>query len=236
MFRSSRTTRALAIAVGTGTLAVALSACTTASKASTANLPPAADLITASQTAMSGVQTVHFSIGVKGTLPGVPISAAQGDLTKTGDAKGTATVSVLGTNVETEFIIVDKTIYLKGATGGYTPEPLSAAAAFFDPSGILDPDRGIVKLLGTAQNPTTKALESVNGSDAYKIGITPDPAAVAAIVPGAGAGTTGDIWIDKTTHRVVKGVFTVPGTGGAQGATVTVEFSNFDAPVTVSAP
>jgi lipoprotein LprG len=88
----------------------------------------------------------------------------------------------------------------------------------------------------TAKNPTTEAIESVNGHDAYRVAVTPDPAAITSLVPGSGAGTTGKVWIDTTTHRLSKGVFTVPGSGSNKGATVTITLTNYNAPVTVNAP
>ena len=139
---------------------------------------------------MSTVQTVHFGIAVDGSLPGLPLSKAQGDLKANGDAKGSANISEFGVNVEVEFIIVNKTFYLKGVTGGYSPMPLSTASSIIDPSAILDPNRGVVQLMKTAKNPTTEAIESVNGHDAYRVAVTPDPAAIT--VAGAGLGRRHD--------------------------------------------
>lgn len=244
MSRSSRTftrtaPRTLAVIAVVAAVAVALSGCTS-KKASTNTaagpLPPAADLMTQSETAMTNVQTVHFTIDVKGQLAGLPISKAQGDLTKTGDATGTATVAMFGTNIEAKFVIVNKQYYFQGPTGGFQQLSQSDGAALFDPSSILDPTRGVVLLMQTAKDPKTEASESINGHDAYRVSLTPDPAAIASLVPGASAGTTGKIWVDAASHKVVKGEFIVPGAQANQPATVTINLSNFDAPVTVSAP
>jgi len=233
--------RALVMIACVAALAASLSACTgkkasSGSTTTTGSLPAAAGLMSQSETAMSNVQTVHFNIGVQGTLAGLPINGADGDLTKAGDAKGTATVKLLGQNIEAKFVIVNKIYYFQGPTGGFQQLSPSEGAALFDPSSILDPSRGVVHLMQTATNPKTLANESVNGHPAYKVSLTPDPAAVTALVPGAGANTTGVIWIDASSHNVVKGEFTVPGTGANATATVTITLSNFDAPVTVSAP
>jgi hypothetical protein len=63
---------------------------------------------------------------------------------------------------------------------------------------------------------------------------TIDPASISSLIPGAGAGTTGTIWIDQTSHRLAKGVFKIPSSG--KTATVTITLDNYDAPVTISAP
>ena len=87
--------------------------------------------------------------------------------------------------------------------------PLSSATSIYDPSAILDPNRGIPKVITTAQNAKTEArvdrrqdgIPGVgdSGSDREQ----PDP--------GLTGPVTGSIWIDTATHRVVKAVFSLPG-------------------------
>lgn len=226
--------------IATAALAVSvLGGCTHKKAVATTSsepLPAASDLMTQSEQAMSSLTSVHFGIDVKGTLPGLPLQSAQGDLTKEGNAKGSATITELGATIQADFVILGQTFYLKAGTGGYQSLPLSTASSIYDPSAILDPNRGVVKLMQAATNPKVEAKEQVNGKDAYKVSLTPDASSVSALIPGAGAGTTGTIWIDTSTKQVVKGVFTVPGKSGGQGATVTITMSNFNAPVTISAP
>jgi lipoprotein LprG len=227
----------MAVVAVTAALALTTAACSgKKAETSTSALPSGPTLMQQSEAAMATVQTVHFAIAIDGTLPGLPLSKAQGDLKASGDAKGSANISEFGVNVEVEFIIANNTFYLKGVTGGYSPMPLSTASSIIDPSAILDPNRGVVQLMKTAKNPTTEAIESVNGHDAYRVAVTPDPVAIKSLVPGSGAGTTGKIWVDTTTHRLSKGVFTVPGSGSNKGATVTITLTNYNAPVTVNAP
>jgi lipoprotein LprG len=226
----------MAVVAVVAALALTTAACSSKKPATTTALPSGASLMQQSEAAMATVQTVHFAIAVDGTLPGLPLSKAQGDLKANGDAKGSANISEFGVNVEVEFIIANKTFYLKGVTGDYSPMPLSTASSIIDPSAILDPNRGVVQLMKTAKNPKTEAIESVNGHDAYRVAVTPDPAAITALVPGSGAGTTGRLWIDTTTHRLSKGAFTVPASGSSKGATVTITMTNYNVPVTVNAP
>jgi lipoprotein LprG len=231
--------RTVAVLAGAALAVSVLGGCTHKKEATTSSsqpLPAASDLMTQSEQAMSNLSSVHFGIDVKGTLPGLPLQSAQGDLTKEGNAKGSASITELGSTIQADFVILGQTFYLKAGTGGYQSLPLSTASSIYDPSAILDPNRGIVKLMQAAQNPKVEAKEQVNGKDAYRISLTPDAGSVSALIPGAGAGTTGTIWIDAATKYLVKGVFTVPGSGGGQGATVTINISNFNVPVTISAP
>jgi lipoprotein LprG len=231
------TRRSVAVLAGAVLAVSVLGGCTDHKKAattSTGTLPAAADLMNQSEQAMRNLQSVHFGIDVNGTLPGLPLQSAQGDLTKEGNAKGSASIKELGSTIQADFVILGQTFYLKAGTGGYQSLPLSTASSIYDPSAILDPNRGVVKLMQAAKNPKVEAKEQVNGKDAYRVSLTPDTSTVNALIPGAGAGTTGTIWIDASTKHVVKGVFTVPGSG--QGATVTITMSNFNAPVQISAP
>lgn len=230
------TRRGVAVLAGAALAVSVLGGCTHKQPAAASGpLPAASDLVTQSEQAMSDLQSVHFSIDVKGTLPGLPLQSAQGDLTREGNAKGTATITELGATIQADFVILGQTFYLKAGTGGYQSLPLATASSIYDPSAILDPNRGLVKLMASAQNPKVEAREQVDGKGAYRVSLTPDPGSLNTLIPGAGAGATGKIWIDAASHQVLKGVFTIPGSG-KQGATVTITISNFNAPVTISAP
>ena len=59
------------------------------------------------------------------------------------------------------------------------------------------------------------------------------------MVPGVSDTTTGTVWLDKATSRLVKAQLDVPTTPGQQNAPtapVSVVLSNFDAPVTIAPP
>jgi lipoprotein LprG len=218
--------------------AIGLAGCT-AKKTESAGgtLPAAPDLMTASATAMKDVKTTHFAIVVEGTVGGVPLHKADGDLTRTGEAKGTATLDQFGATVEAEFVIAGGKLYLKGPTGGFQRVPAALASSVYDPSAILDAEKGVPKLLTVAAaTAKTEARESVSGQDAYRVAVTPPAAGLSVLIPGVAEGVTGKIWIAADTKRVVKGAFTVPASGSDKGGTLTITLSNYDAPVTISAP
>lgn len=231
--------RALGAAACLAVLALSMTACENKSTPKTSTptgpLPAAADLMSKSETAMTNVQTVHFLLTIDGAIANIPINQAEGDLTRAGDAKGTANVSVFGTTVETQFVIAGGQYYIQGPTGGFT-QVGNAAAVGFDPSSILDPSRGMVHLMQTATGTSTEAEESVNGHDAYRVAATADPTAVSSLIPGTTGVIPGKLWIDATTYQVLKGEFVLPSSTAGKTATVTITLSNFDAPVTVNAP
>lgn len=232
MSRKLRAVAALAI------LAIAVTGSLTAcSKKKETSLPPGTQLMSDGANAMSNVQSAHFVLTVDGPINGLALSRAEGDLTKDGKAKGTATIEQSGIKVEAAFVIIDQWIYLKLATGGYQKLPLAVAATVYDPSAILDPQRGVAQLLRTAKNPKTEASEKVDGKDAYKVSFEPDPTALAALIPVSASGVTAAVWLYADSKKVAKGQFVIPTSGSAAGkGTVTVVFSNYDAPVSISAP
>jgi lipoprotein LprG len=214
-----------------------LAACSSGGSANTANLPAAGPLLATAGSSMSSVTSVHFSIVVNGTLAGVPIQNADGDLNAQGQAKGNAKVSLLGQLTQVDFVLVNQTFYLKGPTGGWQKVSAALAGNLFDPSAILDPNRGVAKVLGTMQGAQTQAQESVNGTDCYKITGKIAKNIVSAIIPGITVDVGATLWLaTDAKHLPVKAEFAVPGSGGAQGATVDVIFSQVNVPVTVTAP
>ncbi len=226
----SRTLRA---AAALSILAIVLTGC---SKKSESSLPPGSQLMTEGANAMSDVKTAHFVLTVDGAITGLSLSKAEGDLTKEGNAKGTATIEQSGIKIEAGFVIVDQWLYLKLATGGYQKLPLAVAATVYDPSAILDPQRGAAQLLRTAKNPKTEALEKVDGKDAYKVTFDPDPTALAALIPVNASGVTATVWLYADSKKIAKAEFVIPTSGSAGKGTVTVVFSNYDAAVSISAP
>jgi lipoprotein LprG len=230
----SRTVRALA---ALSILAFVVTGCT--KKNNTAKpdeLPAGAQLMTEGAKAMGEVKTVHFAFATSGKIPGLSVQAAEGDLTREGSAKGTAKVETFGFLAETAFVIVGKDLWIKGPTGGYTKAPLSVVQAIYDPSAILDPERGAPQLLKTAKNPKTEGKDVVDGNEIYRVSFEPDTTALAVLIPASLPGVTGMAWIDAKTKRITKAEFKVPASGGNQEATVTVTFTKYDEPVTISAP
>jgi lipoprotein LprG len=233
-----RRVRVLVALVFTAVVACVLAGCTGGSNtASTANLPAASGLLSTASSSMHQVSSVHFTITVNGNLAGIPVTNAEGDLNAQGQAKGNARLTEFGQLVQVDFVLVNSTFYIKGPTGGYQKIPAMLAGGMFDPSAILNPDKGIAKLLGSVQNPATEAQESVNGTDCYRISGKVGQDVVSALVPGVGADVSAKVWLaTDTRHLPVKAEFAVPGKNGTSGATVDVSLSKVNEPVSVSAP
>jgi lipoprotein LprG len=201
-----------------------------------ATLPDGVTLMQSAAVAMGDITSAHLSITTDGDVSSVPIRKAEGDLTKSGDAKGTILLSQYGALIEYEFVLVGDSIYLKGVTGGWQKLPVETAAGIYDPSAILDPDRGIVKLLTTATDPTTEGTDTIDGASTYRVAVTVNRDVAAALVPGLSVGVTGKVWLDQSTKQLRRAKFEIPGANGAKGGSVTIDLTDFNKPVTVSAP
>jgi lipoprotein LprG len=225
----TRLARIAAIAI----LFAALAGCTstTSSATPTANPPTATELLAESAAAMSTVTSARFDLVVDGDLPAVTAKSVNGVLTAEGDAQGTATIEQFGQLIEGEFILVDGDLYLKGVTGGFTLVPAAVAGAVYDPSAILDPDRGVSTVVATIADP------SITGTtdDGWTVAGTVPAAVVGGLVPGITTDVAAVLTIAMVGYQLTGATFTLDGADG-QPATVTVGLSDFDEPVTISPP
>jgi lipoprotein LprG len=202
---------------------------------SAANLPDGTALVSQASTAMTSVKTAHITIDTNGKVGTVPIRTADGDLTKEGDAKGSIKLLALGQVIQLDFVVLGNVFYIKGLTGGWQKASAAEVATFYDPSGILNPDKGVSKVLATATNAHTEATETVNGVSTYRVSVNLDNTVVASVVPDTPPGTTGKVWLDQSTKRLVKAELDISAAGGGPG-TVTINLTDLDKPVTINAP
>lgn len=221
-----------------GTVLVCTAACTGGSPGSpTGSLPDGAGLLRESAKAMSELKTVRFDLAVDGTIPGVAIRSAEGELTRDGDVKGTAQLTQGGGSSEIEFVMVDDSLYLKGPTGGFQELPSSFAASVYDPSKILDAEVGVPAMIAGATQAKTEAVEDVDGTQTYRIAVTVPKDKLAVLLPGVSSDLSGHLWVATADpKRLVRAKMDVPAEGGGSPASVTMTLSGFDEPVTITPP
>ncbi|SDZ33482.1 lipoprotein LprG [Micromonospora pattaloongensis] len=201
-------------------------------RAATGDLPPAAELLSGCATELRSVGTARFEITTSGAGEMLGIAGAKGVITRAGDAEGTAQLAQGGNPVELNFVVKGDQLYVKGLTGGWQKLPLAAAASVYDPSALLDPDRGVAHVVATARDGRTEARESVDGVDTYRIRATFDTKALTTLVPGLNEQITGTLWVGadrRLLHRIELPVRNRTGT-------ITVNLTGYDEPVTINAP
>jgi lipoprotein LprG len=193
------------------------------------SLPDGAALLKDASDATRTINSAHFTMKVNGQVAGLPVKELDGDLTKNGDAKGNAKLDQFGQTFQVEFTVVEKTIYIKGVTGSW--QKLGDAASIFDTSAILDPDRGIAKMLSLVQSPKTEGTEDVGGAQTYRVSgkVSKDGL---AFVPGITSDVNAKVWVRKDgNHQPVKANVEV-----SPGNSVDITLSDVDKPVAVTKP
>lgn len=200
------------------------------------DLPDAAELLPAAADRMAAVETARLAVETDTDVSDMPVRRVEGVITRVGDAEGTAQLDQLGLLVELSFVVVGDTFYFQ-LIGGWQDIPLSQASTLYDPSAILDPDRGVANLLRTAQDATVDGRESVAGVDAYRVDAELDGATLGTLLPGVTESAPGTLWIGVDEPLLHQIEITLPAADeeSEQGA-ATVRLSDFDAPVDISAP
>lgn len=219
-------TRGTGIIAAVMVVALAAAGCSGGDGGDDADLPDAAELMTASADEMAGVETLRLVLSAGDGIPGVPVREADAVVTAGGDADGTATVELTGVGaVEVRFVLVGDAFHYQ-AVGPWLQIPRADAAEIYDPSAILDPDRGVANLLRNARDP------EVTGSDGdrYQVTATFAAADIAAVLPGTTEDIDGTLWIGTDRPLLHEAQFPL------SGGTVTAQLSEFDEPVEISAP
>ncbi|GAA4146688.1 LppX_LprAFG lipoprotein [Actinomadura keratinilytica] len=194
-----------------------------------AKQPPPQETLRQAAQAMGNLRSVAFNVATEGN-PGVPLKGGDLRLLRDGDAEGTINLEQSGQAVEMKIVAVGDAFYVKGVTGGWRKFPKQLASAMYDPSAVLDPQRGIAKLLTSVAQPQAEKTEKVDGKDAYKVRGTLPKDVIAGLIPGLNGDVKGHVWVSTADHRLLKV------RGDVNDGAVTVRFTEFDAPYKISAP
>ncbi|MCQ4079230.1 LppX_LprAFG lipoprotein [Streptomyces sp. RB6PN25] len=207
-----------------------------ASSSTVSSLPDGSSLLHQAAGATRQMNSAHFTVKVNGTVPGLPLTAADGDLTRDGKAKGTATVDEFGQPLQIEFVLVDKALYLEGPTGGFRPVP--GGTGLYDPTAILNPNTGAARVLSGITGARTQGKETINGIAAYRVTGEAGKGVVAGLVPGVDSSVEVTVWVRAdSTHQLVRALIQLPSDKqGAHSSSVDITLSNANKPVTIAAP
>jgi lipoprotein LprG len=197
--------------------------------------PPGGQLLQQAANVLRDVTSLAFTLRTSGN-PDVSVKSVDAKLLKNGNSQGSVQVTELGMPIQLDFVVLGKTVYFKGLTGGWQKQPLSTVAGIYDPSAVLDPDRGLVQLLLTAKGAETRGKEKVAGQECYRVHATLAQAALARLVPGMHADAPADIWVSTSDKHVLKAEVEVPAKGGGKPGKVTIAFADFGKPFTITAP
>lgn len=234
MFCCMSSSRARLIGLLTVVLAIVLTAGCSGGGGS-GDRPPGGPLLQQAANVLRGVTSLSFTLRTSGD-PDITVKSVDAKLLKDGNSQGSVQVTELGMPIQLDFVVIGKTAHFKGLTGGWQQEPLSKVAGIYDPSAILDPDRGLVQLLLTAKNAETKGKDKVAGQECHRVHATLARAALSRLVPGMNADAPADIWVSTADKHVLKAEVEVPSKNGGKPGKVTITFADFGKPFPISAP
>ncbi|BBY35827.1 lipoarabinomannan carrier protein LprG [Mycolicibacter minnesotensis] len=225
--------RRLLIALATATTAAALLAgCS--SKDTGGPLPEAAPLVKESATTTANLKSAHLALSVTGQIKNLPVKTLEGDLTNqpTTAAKGSATITMLGSDVDAKFIVIDGDLY--AAITGDDYDNFGSAANIYDVAAILSPDKGLANLLANLTDAKAEGRDTINGQKAVRVTGNVPADAVNALAPQlkATASTPATVWISEDgDHQLAQAQLSPSSTNSIQ-----MTLSNWNAPVTVEKP
>lgn len=197
-------------------------------------LPEAAGLIQQSVQATKALESAHLDITVTGKIDGLPVKTLSGDLTNVPSVafKGKTTVSMGGTDLDAEAVVVDGTLYT-----ALTPDAwldMGPAVEIYDPSVILNPDTGLANMLANIGEAKSDDFETVGGVPVVKVSGTVSADAVNKLIPQlkAGGPLPATAWIEKDSpHQLVQAKV-----DHSESSSVQLTLSDWDKPVTVTKP
>lgn len=203
------------------------------------SLPEGDQLLSAAAGVMSGLSSVSFDIDIEadGEPSNFQIQQALGTVTADGDVTATARLYLGERLVEAEYIRVDGTSYLMLVTGGFRELAESTASRIFDPSALLDEERGIPAALASASEATTQALEEVEGVDSYRVSARLDPDLIEGLSQlASGREQPFTLWVSADDNRLIRAQVTFEEPDGGNQTDLSVTFSGFNEDVDIQAP
>ncbi|MGB3335371.1 MAG: LppX_LprAFG lipoprotein [Mycobacterium sp.] len=225
--------RRLLIALATATTAAALFAgCS--SKDAGGPLPDATTLVKESATTTANLKSAHLALSVTGQIKNLPVKTLEGDLTTqpTTAAKGSATIMMLGSDVDAKFIVIDGDLY--AAITGDDYDNYGSADKIYDVAAILSPEKGLANMLSNLADEKATGRDTINGQKAVRVTGNASVDAVNALAPQlkATAPTPATVWIQEDgDHQLVQAQL-----NPSAGNSIQMTLSNWNAPVTIEKP
>jgi lipoprotein LprG len=200
-------------------------------------LPSGRELLRRAAASMRTVQSGRFSLEVKGQIGGLEVRSAEGVMTRSGEASGTVELEQAGQLVEFDVVYVRGTVYVRGPTGPFQTVPPVVAGTIYDPTELLSPSGGLVKLLATARKAKTTGTESVGGPDAYRVRATLDGKVLGPLVPNpVPPSVAATMWIGTGEPRLLRTETSFPATGSSGATSVTLGISEYNLSVHITPP
>lgn len=185
-------------------------------------LPDPHFLLRGATAASAAVTSAHVEMSSAGRLSGLGAGELSADVRargKAGPGASVGTAQVAGAPLA--FVEQEGRFYTRGPDGRYSAAP--GTAALPRPSELLDPERGLAKLLGGLRDVRTEAREEHEGVLAFRVVGTVPRADAAAWLPGSAGDPTLTVWFAAQGRHLPVGTRLT--TVNEAGEPVTIDFA-----------
>ncbi|MFC8529859.1 LppX_LprAFG lipoprotein [Nocardia sp. NPDC057227] len=187
-------------------------------------LPDPQFLLRGATAASAAVTSAHVEMSSEGSLSGFSARELNADVRargKSGPGASVGTAEVAGATLA--FVEQEGRFYSRGADGRYSAAQLPGGAALPRPSELLDPERGLAKLLGGLREVRTEAREEHEGVLSFRVTGTVPRADAAVWLPGTAGDPTLTVWFAAQGRHLPVG--TRLATVNDTGEPVTIDFA-----------
>jgi lipoprotein LprG len=190
--------------------------------------------VTAAAAATAGLRSVRFTLGVSGTIPGLPIRQIDGDATLDGGphgtAKGHADIQESVNRFQVDFILQDDKLFITGTDGKRQELP---APSQYLPTAFLASSGGLHRLLTGATDMKTEIQEKLGKVETYRVAAKLPKAVVSSVIPGIQSDVDVKFWVDQAeSHQLMRVWMQVPPIQQNEGAVMLeLALSNQNVPV-----
>lgn len=191
--------------------------------------------------AMTNLKTASATLKVtKGTISiqGFALVSARTSVRLPTDSDTTYTVKEQDVFLSLEVVIVPGHVYIHLPLSTFQEAPAAQAGSFPDMAKLFDPATGLPAVIPAGGSPRYVSTDQVGGQPAYQVATTYTPALVHSLLAqlNSNGPVAARVWVGTADHEIRKAVLDGAFGDGGKEATVEVDITNFDGPVTITSP
>ena len=191
--------------------------------------------------AMSQAKTVSASLKIaKGTisLQGFALVSAKTAVRLPADSDTTYTVKQQDISFSLEVVITGGHTYLHLPLTPLQEASATEAAVFPDMAKLFDPTTGLPAVIPAGAHPQYVSTDTVGGQSAYQIATSYTPDQIRGLLAqlSSNGTVTAHVWVGISDHEIRKALLAGAFGDNGKQATVEVDITAFDTPVTITSP
>ena len=190
---------------------------------------------------MSQVKTVSATLKIsKGTisLQGFALVSAKTAVRLPADSDTTYTVKQQDISFSLEVVITGGHVYLHLPLTQLQEASATEAAVFPDMAKLFDPATGLPAVIPAGAHPQYVSTDTVGGQSAYQIATSYTPDQIRGLLAqlSSNGTVTAHVWVGVSDHEIRKALLAGAFGDNGKQATVEVDITAFDTPVTITSP